>query len=257
MFFQLGPVLLVLIILSKIIIPLLTQTANTNADTNSQYQSRHKQPIPPCEPSWNVLAMNPGCFVFAVGWIFFMFMLYTVIQDTTVHFITVSLTLWLGYSQLMIKQSLSLLVMWMLITLSGWSRSLLLICKGDHFWLLDFCNLLGYEQFIRCPTYIAGNRLDLAMTDVPDPVDVEYPVVLHCSWMKWSTPLGTPRGVPSGTPLGLLITALSVVCFGLGNLYLVPISEVPSFCSIIPTGTMSAVLVGALLGDQFLSQLIY
>ena len=47
---------------------------------------------------------------------------FTVTQDTII--MTVSLTLWLGYSKLMIKQCLSLLVMRKLITLSDWSRSL-------------------------------------------------------------------------------------------------------------------------------------
>ena len=37
---------------------------------------------------------------------------------------------------------------------------------------LDFYNLLGCEQLVRGPTHIAGNRLDLVMTDVPDIVDV-------------------------------------------------------------------------------------
>ena len=37
---------------------------------------------------------------------------------------------------------------------------------------LDFRNRSGCEQFVRCPTYIAGNRFDLVMTDVPDIVDV-------------------------------------------------------------------------------------
>ena len=37
---------------------------------------------------------------------------------------------------------------------------------------LDFCNLSGCEQFVRGPTHIAGNRLDLVMTDVTDIVDV-------------------------------------------------------------------------------------
>ena len=37
---------------------------------------------------------------------------------------------------------------------------------------LDFCNLLGCEQLVRCPTDIAGNRLELVMTDAPDIVDV-------------------------------------------------------------------------------------
>ena len=45
---------------------------------------------------------------------------------------------------------------------------------------LDFCNMSGCEQFVRCLTQIAGNRLDLVMTDAPDIVDVFV-----------GTPLGT------------------------------------------------------------------
>ena len=45
---------------------------------------------------------------------------------------------------------------------------------------VDFCNLSGCEQLVRCPTHIAGNRLDLVMTDAPDIVDVFV-----------GTPLGT------------------------------------------------------------------
>ena len=45
---------------------------------------------------------------------------------------------------------------------------------------LDFYNLSGCEQLVRWPTHIAGNRHDLAITDVPNIVDV-----LH------DTPLGT------------------------------------------------------------------
>ena len=45
---------------------------------------------------------------------------------------------------------------------------------------LDFCNLSGCKQLVCCPTHIAGNRLDLVMTDVPDIVDVIV-----------GTPLGT------------------------------------------------------------------
>ena len=52
---------------------------------------------------------------------------------------------------------------------------------------VDFCNLLGCQQLVCCPTNIAGNRLDLMMTDVPDIVDV----------------------------FAFLVTALSVVCFRL------------------------------------------
>ena len=45
---------------------------------------------------------------------------------------------------------------------------------------LDFCNLSGCELLFRCPIHIAGNRLVLVMTDVPDIVDVFV-----------GTPLGT------------------------------------------------------------------
>ena len=37
---------------------------------------------------------------------------------------------------------------------------------------LDFCYLSGCEQLVFCPTHIAGNRLDLMMTDALDIVDV-------------------------------------------------------------------------------------
>ena len=46
--------------------------------------------------------------------------------------------------------------------------------------VLDFCNLSGCEQLERGATYIAGDRLDLVMTDVPHIVDVVV-----------GTPLGT------------------------------------------------------------------
>ena len=36
---------------------------------------------------------------------------------------------------------------------------------------LDFYNLSGCEQLLCCPTHIAGNKLGLVMTDVPD-IDV-------------------------------------------------------------------------------------
>ena len=48
----------------------------------------------------------------------------------------------------------------------------------------DFFNLSGCEQLVRCPTHIAGNRLNLVMTDVPDIVDVFVGTTLgtsdHC-----------------------------------------------------------------------------
>ena len=54
----------------------------------------------------------------------------------------------------------------------------------------------------------------------------------------------------------LLITSLSVVCFGLSNLYWSTISDVPLFCSIVPAEIMSTVQSGALLGAPFWSQLV-
>ena len=78
----------------------------------------------------------------------------------------------------MIRQSLCWFVMTILITLSGWSQSSPNDRHGRH--AHDFCNLSGCQQFVRCPTHIAGNRLVLVMTDVPDMV---YVVI--------GTPLGT------------------------------------------------------------------
>ena len=66
---------------------------------------------------------------------------FTVTQGTMVQFMIDSLALWLGYSQLIIRQSLSFLVMRMLITLSGWSRSLLLIGWAWCSWFLQSIEL--------------------------------------------------------------------------------------------------------------------
>ena len=92
---------------------------------------------------------------------------------------TVSLTLWLGYSQLMIKQSLSLLVMRMLITLSDWSMSLLLIGTDVMLLIFAICRAVS-TWFAVTITLLHGNRLDLVITDVPDIEDVFV-----------GTPLGT------------------------------------------------------------------
>ena len=72
-----------------------------------------------------------------------MFMPFTVTLDTTVRYMTVSSTLWLGYSQLMIKQSLSLLVMRMLYTLSGCSLSRLLINTGVMHMIFAICRVVS------------------------------------------------------------------------------------------------------------------
>ena len=37
---------------------------------------------------------------------------------------------------------------------------------------LDFCNLFGCEQLVRCPTHNASNGLNIVVTEVPDIVDV-------------------------------------------------------------------------------------
>ena len=65
---------------------------------------------------------------------------FNVTQDTTVYFMTVSLTM-IGYSQLMIKRSLS--VMRMLITLSGWSLSLLLVGMGVMLLIFAICPVVS------------------------------------------------------------------------------------------------------------------
>ena len=72
---------------------------------------------------------------------------------------------------------------------------------------LNFRNLSGCDQLVRCPTHIAGNRLDLVMDHVP------------YSRCAWSLVLHS----------ALQITALSVVCFVLSNLCRSTMSEVLSF----------------------------
>ena len=84
--------------------------------------------------------------------------------------VTVYLTQWLVYRQLMIKQSLSLLVMPMLVTLSGFSWSLLLISRGMI--LLIFAIYRGCDQLFHCPTHTAADRLDIVIKDAHEIVDV-------------------------------------------------------------------------------------
>ena len=60
-----------------------------------------------------------------------------------VHFMIPSLTLWLGCNQLMIRQPLSLLVLRMLITMSGWSQSLLLIDMGVMLLIFAICPVVS------------------------------------------------------------------------------------------------------------------
>ena len=111
----------------------------------------------------------------------------TVTHGTMIHFMIVSLTLWLGYNQLMIKQSVSLLVMLMIITLSGWSWSLLLIDTREMLWIFSICRVV--RGWFTVPLTLLVT-LNLVMMDVIDIVD-EF----------------------VGSPLRTIITALSVVCF--------------------------------------------
>ena len=76
--------------------------------------------------SWNV-AMNPVFFCSGIN-NFYVYAFYRNPWHEGSRYDSL-LTPWLGYSQLMIEQSFSLLVMvmLMLITLSDWSRSLQLI----------------------------------------------------------------------------------------------------------------------------------
>ena len=54
----------------------------------------------------------------------------------------------------------------------------------------DFYNLSGYEQLVCCPTHIAGNRLDLVITDVPEIVGVFF---------------GTPQGTSDHCFVGCVL----------------------------------------------------
>ena len=99
-----------------------------------------------------------------------MFMPFTVTQGTMVHFMTVFLTLWVRCNQLIIRRMQSVDVSDANAHHSEWLESVSPTDRHRHE-ALDFCNPSGCEQLVRCPTHIAGNRLDLVMTDVPDIID--------------------------------------------------------------------------------------
>ena len=92
-----------------------------------------------------------------------------VTQGTIVYFMTITLTLWLGCKQLMMRQSF--FVGDANAHHSEWLES---VSPTDRHGrdAHDFSNLSGCEQLVRGPTHIAGNRLNLVMTDVPAIVDV-------------------------------------------------------------------------------------
>ena len=79
---------------------------------------------------------------------YIMFMPFTVTHGTMVHFMTVSLTLWLGCNQLMIRQSLSLLVIPMLITLRGWSQCILLINMCVMLLIFVLCQVFSSRDVV-------------------------------------------------------------------------------------------------------------
>ena len=87
-----------------------------------------KDSAPSGRARWSVLAMSLLCFILAVKINnFYVCAFYRNIRhDDSLHNCRLD-SLLLRYNQLLIKLSLSLLVMPMLITLSGWSRSLLRI----------------------------------------------------------------------------------------------------------------------------------
>ena len=110
------------------------------------------------------------------------------------------------------------------------------VSPTDRHWrdALDFCNLSGCDQLVRCPTHIAGNRLDLDLTDAPDRVDVFV-----------------------GTPLGT--SDHSIVSCVLRVEQCVPEHNVRStvFLKHCTNWEMSAVQSGASYGAQFSGQLIH
>ena len=60
---------------------------------------------------------------------------------------------------------------------------------------LDFCNLSGCEQLVLCPTYIAGNRLDLVVILRHTYV---LKLMLFCAFVCTDgsvTPVGVARGI--------------------------------------------------------------
>ena len=142
--------------------------------------------------------------------IIFMVMPFTITKGTMVHFMTVSLTLWPGCNQFMIRQSLSSLVMPIFIIINTHS-SLWVVGISLSYWLTwAWCSwsLLSVRLWVLvlCPIHIAGNRLHLVTTDV---LNIVVLVV--------------------GTHSAIQITALSVVCFVLNSLCQSTISVVLSF----------------------------
>ena len=88
-----------------------------------------------------------------------MFMPFTITQGTMVHFMTDSSTLWLWYNPLMIHRYLSLLVMSMLITLRGWSWSLLLMDMDVMLLIFAFCLVVRSWFAVQLTLLVIGSIL--------------------------------------------------------------------------------------------------
>ena len=130
----------------------------------------------------SVLAMNPVCFVFAVGQFFYVDVI-TITQGTMIHLMCL-------LDSMARVQSVDAVFVFVGDTNAHHSECLESVSPTDRHGrdALNLCNLSGCEQLVRCPTHVAGNRLDLVMTNASDIVDLFV-----------------------GTPLELLITVLSVV----------------------------------------------
>ena len=89
----------------------------------------------------------------------FMCIPFTATQGTMVDFMTVSLTLWLGCKQLMIRHSLSSLLMLMFIILSGRSQSLLLIDMGVVFLIFVICQVVSSWCAVRLTLLVKDSIL--------------------------------------------------------------------------------------------------
>ena len=104
--------------------------------------------------------MNPVCFVFEAGSTIFIFLPFTVTQDTRVLYDYILDSM----ARVQSVDDTSVFVGDANVHHSEWLESVYPTDRHGRD-ALDFCNLSGYEQLVRCATHIAGNRLDLVMTD--------------------------------------------------------------------------------------------
>ena len=131
-----------------------------------------------------------------------MSMPFTVIQGTIVHFVTISIFNFMARVQSVDDKAVSVFVSDANDHHSEWLELISPIDRHESD-ALDFCNLSACEQLVSRSIYIAGNRLDLMMTGVPDILDVF-----------------------GGTPIVTSDHCWSVACFVLINLCRSTMSEV-------------------------------